>query len=589
MGSQHRVERKLAAILAADVEGYSRLMQADEVGTLEALTAGREIMDRLIAGHGGRIANTAGDSVLAEFPSVVDAVRCAVAIQEALDSANRDVLEDRRVRFRIGVHMGDVIVRAGDLFGDGINIAARLQALASPGGVCISGEAHRYVRRVLPLAYTDLGHRTVRNIEDPVRVFAVGPTTDTGTPSRPVLLSLPEKPSIAVLPFATMGADPEQEYLSDGICEEITTALSRLHGFFVIARASAFTYKGKPYDVRQVSRELGVRYVLEGSVRRAGDRMRIGVHLADAVAGTEVWAERYERGLVDLFALQDEIAASVVTAVEPQLYAAESARLQQKPPGSLDAWGCFIRALPHMWRLRREDNRVALDLLSEALRLDPDYARALGLHAWLSLWNAHTGWSAGGLEAVLARATETARTAVALDRDDPWARLALGFAHMFRRAHEDAVEELHLTLDLNPNFSLAHACLGLTLAYGGKGTAAVAHLDTATRISPRDPFFSVYAGVYAFAHFMARNYIAGLDWSHRSVRLSPDFPGHWRAVALSAAALEYWEEAKAAVAAARRLQPGYSVAWVERASPLVHAADRERYCAILRPAGLPEE
>ena len=350
MGSQHRVERKLAAIFAADVEGYSRLMQADEAGTLDTLTACREIMDQLIAGHGGRIANTAGDSVLAEFPSVVDAVRCAVAVQEALADAERGIPEGRRVRFRIGVHMGDVIVRAGDLFGDGVNIAARLQALAGPGGVRISGEAHRCVRRILPLAYTDLGHRTVRNIEDPIRIFAVGPTTGVGMSSDTMPLSLPDKPSIAVLPFATMGGGPDQDYLPDGICEEITTALSRLHGFFVIARASAFTYKGKPSNVQQVSRELGVRYVLEGSVRRAGDRVRIGVHLADAVAGIEVWAERYERALVDLFALQDEIAASVVTAVEPQLYAAESARLQQKPPGSLDAWGCFIQALPHMWR-----------------------------------------------------------------------------------------------------------------------------------------------------------------------------------------------------------------------------------------------
>ncbi|WP_262269147.1 adenylate/guanylate cyclase domain-containing protein [Microvirga yunnanensis] len=539
MGSQHRVERKLAAILAADVEGYSRLMQADEAGTLEALTACREIMDRLIAGQSGRIANTAGDSVLAEFPSVVDAVRCAVAIQEALADAERSLPEGRRVRFRIGVHMGDVIVRAGDLFGDGVNIAARLQALASPGGVCISGEAHRCVRRILPLAYTDLGDRTVRNIEDPIRIFAVGPATGASMLVDTSPLLLPDKPSIAVLPFAAMGGGPDQDYLSDGICEEITTTLSRLHGFFVIARSSAFTYKGKPSNVQQVSRELGVRYVLEGSVRRAGDRVRIGVHLADAVVGTEVWAERYERALVDLFALQDEIAASVVTAVEPQLYAAESARLQQKPPGSLDAWGCFIRALPHMWRLRREDNRAALDLLEDALRLDPSYARALGLYAWLSLWNAHTGWSAGGLQGVLAPAAEAALTAVSLAPDDPWARLALGFAYMFQRAHEDAVEELHLSLDLNPNFSLAHACLGLTLAYGGKGTAAVAHLDTATRISPRDPFFSVYAGVYAFAHFMAGSYGAGLEWARRSVRLSPDFPGHWRAVALTAAALKH--------------------------------------------------
>jgi adenylate cyclase len=304
--------------------------------------------------------------------------------------------------------------------------------------------------------------------------------------------------------------------------------------------------------------------------------VRIGVQLADAGTGREIWVERYERALADLFALQEEVAASIVTAVEPRLYAAEGARLQQTPPSQLDAWDHVIRALSFMWR----------QTPTAALRLDPSYARALGLHAWLSLWNAH---SAGGLAAVLAPATERARAAVAIDRDDPWARLALGFSHMLRRGHEDAVEELRAALDLNPNFALGHSCLGLALAYGGKGAQAVIHLETAMRLSPRDPYFSAFANIRAFAEFMVGDYAAGLDWGRRAVRQTPELVGSWRGLALSAAMLGYLDEAQEAVAKARQLQPDYSVAWVERASPLVHATDRARYCDILRQVGLPEQ
>jgi adenylate cyclase len=401
-------------------------------------------------------------------------------------------------------------------------------------------------------------------------------------------LTLPDKPSIAVLPFQNLSGDPGQEYFADGIAEEITTALARLHGFFVIVRNSAFTYKGRTVNVKQIGRELGVRYLLEGSVQKAGERVRIGVQLADAGSAREVWVERYERALADLFALQDEIATSVVVAVEPQLYAAERARVQRMPPDKLDAWDHVIRAVALMGRRTRSDNAAALELLSRALRLDPSYARALGLHAWLSLWNAH-GWSASGLAAVLEPATERAQAAVAIDPDDPWARLALGFAHMLRREHEDAVEEMRAALDLNPNFALGHTCLGLALVYGARGAEAVGHFEAAMRLSPRDPLLSVFVGGCAFAHCMAGDYVAGLDWGHRAVRQNPDLVGGWRALALSTAMLGHDEEAREAVRRARQLQSDYSVAWVQRDSPLVHAADRARYCDVLRRVGLPEE
>jgi adenylate cyclase len=474
----------------------------------------------------------------------------------------------------------------GDIFGDGVNVAARLENLAEPGGICVSVRVQEDVQDKLDIAFEDMGEQKLKNIARPVRVYRVR-LTEAIAWAEPAL-TLPDKPSIAVLPFQNLSGDPAQEYFADGITEEITTALARLRGFFVIARNSAFTYKGRTVDVKQIGRELGVRYVLEGSVQRAGERVRIGVHLADAGTAREVWVERYERALADLFALQDEIAASVVVTVEPQLYAAESARVQQTPPDRLDAWDYVIRALSCMWRRTRSDNAAALDLLSAALRLDPSYARALGLHAWLSLWNAH-GWSASGLAAVMAPATQRARAAVAVDRDDPWARLALGFSHMLRREHENAVEELRAALDLNPNFALGHACLGLALAYGADGAEAVGHLERAMRLSPRDPFFSVFAGGRAFAHFMAGDYAAGLDWGRRAVRQTPDLVGGWRALALSAAMLGHLEEAQEAVARARQLQPDYSVAWVQRESPLVNAADRARYCDTLRRVGLPEE
>jgi len=439
----------------------------------------------------------------------------------------------------------------------------------------------------LDFAFEDAGEHELKNIAWPVRVYRV---RLEGVEAKPLpALAVPDKPSIAVMPFQNMSGDPGQEYFADGIAEEITTALARLRGFFVIARGSAFTYKGRAIGLKQIGRELGVRYVLEGSVQKAGERLRIGVQLADAGTGREIWVERYERALADLFALQDEVAASIVTAVEPQLYAAEGARLQQTPPSRLDAWDYVIRALPFMWRRTQSDNAAAFELLSSALRLDPSYARALGLHAWLSLWNAHANWSAGGLAAVLAPATERARAAVTIDRDDPWGHLALGLSHMLRREHEDAVEELGEALDLNPNFALGHSFLGVALAYGGKGAEGVVHLETAMRLSPRDPFFSAFVSMRGFAHFMAGDYATGLDWGRRAVRQSPELAAPWRVLALSATMLGYLEEAREAVAKARQLQPDLSVAWVERASPLVHAADRARYCDVLRQAGLPEQ
>jgi adenylate cyclase len=351
MSDPTKISRRLVAVFAADVEGYSRLMGADEVGTLKGLTERRVILDRLIGDHGGRIANTAGDSVLAEFGSVVDAVQCAVDVQSALAEANSTLPPDRRICFRIGIHIGDVMIRAGDLFGDGVNIAARLQTLANPGTVCISGATYDQVRKVLPVSFTDLGVQQVKNIQEPIRAYQVGAPSETreAAPARVAEAEspppLPDKPSIAVLPFQNLSGDPEQEYFADGMVEEIITALSRFKWLFVIACNSSFTFKGKAVDVKEVGRRLGVRYVLEGSVRKASGKVRITGQLIDAMTGTHLWADRFERDLTDVFALQDEVTVAVVSAIQPKLLQTEIVMAARRRPENLTAYDFFLRAL----------------------------------------------------------------------------------------------------------------------------------------------------------------------------------------------------------------------------------------------------
>lgn len=406
MSDPSDITRKLVAVFAADVEGYSRLMGTDEVGTLKGLTERRAILDRFIGEHRGRIANTAGDSVLAEFGSAVDAVKCAVDAQAALAEVNSSLPPDRRINFRMGVHIGDVMIRAGDLFGEGVNIAARLQAIAKPGGVCVSGATYDQVRKVVPMTFVDLGAQQVKNIQEPIRAYEVGaaaekreasPANVTEAESLPV----PDRPSIAVLPFQNMSGDPEQEYFADGMVEEIITALSRFKSLFVIARNSSFTFKGKAVNVKEVGRRLGVRYVLEGSVRSASGKVRITGQLIDAVTGAHIWADRFERDMADVFALQDEVTVAVVSAIQPKLFQTEIEMASRRRPESLNklflgnpqsALECFhhaIRLSPTDPRLYFAQGGIALALLLlgdyeggrkyavEALRDHPNYVGAL--------------------------------------------------------------------------------------------------------------------------------------------------------------------------------------------------------------------
>src|SRR6516225_3458455 len=417
---RNRPERRLAAILAGDVAGYSRLIGADEEGTLAALRAMRaEVIDPAIATHRGRLVKTTGDGLLVEFASVLDALRCAVDVQREIAGRDADTPSDRRIELRIGIHQGDIVVEDGDILGDGVNVAARLEALAHPGGIYVSARVQEDAAGRLDLAFADLGEQTLKNIARPIRVYRVGSHKASAAPSQ-APLPLPDKPSIAVLPFQNISGDPEQEVFADGMAEDITTALSKLRWFFVIARNSSFAYKGRTVDVKQVGRELGVRYVLEGSVRNGGNRLRITAQLIEAETGNHVWAERYDRDVGDIFAVQDEITERVDAAIEPELYAAEDIRSQREPPDSLDAWECVIRALAAIGRGTQDANTEAERLCRSAIAIAPGYAQAHSLLAWAIL---RSSLSSGDTRTVMAETEAETQIALSLDDRDPWAHL----------------------------------------------------------------------------------------------------------------------------------------------------------------------
>jgi TolB-like protein/class 3 adenylate cyclase len=577
--------RRLAAILAADVAGYSRLIGADEGGTLERLRAmRREILDPKIAEHRGRLVKTTGDGLLVEFGSVVDTLRCAVEVQREMAARNTGVLPDNRIELRIGINVGDIVVEDGDIFGDGVNVAARLEALAEPGGICVAARVQEDAAGKLDLVIDDIGEQHLKNIARPVRAYRVvtGAPPAIPAPGPP----LPDKPSIAVLPFVNMSGDPEQEYFADGVVEEIITALSRIRWFFIIARNSTFTYKGRAVDVKQVGRELGVRYVLEGSVRRSGDRVRVTAQLVEAETGNHVWAERYDRDLADIFAVQDEITERVVAAIEPELYAAEQVRSQSKPPDSLDAWECVIRALSLIGQGTRDENTAAEALCRRATAIAPSYGRAHSLLAWALL--RRTVWS-GNLRTVVPEVGTETQTALALDDRDPWAHFAQGMLQMRLRRFGEAARALRRALELNPNFALAHALLGTSLSHQGANLEAVNSAEHALRLSPRDRHVGYYASLaIAGVHFTAGRYPECVTWARNMIEKSPEnVPGH----TFLTAALALQGDLTAAVEARDtllRLWPGYSLTWMNE-NQVATGEEAARLREGLSKAGLPEE
>jgi adenylate cyclase len=590
MNEEH-VERRLAAILAADMVGYSRLMGRDEEGTLAALKALRKtLIDPKVTEHRGRIVKTTGDGMLVEFVSVVDAVRCAVEVQRGMSERNAEMSDESRIQFRIGINVGDIISDSNDIYGDGVNVAARLEALADPGGIFVSRNVFDQVRDKLSFSFEDMGEQTVKNIARPIGVHRIHlyENTEAAT-AKPASSQVKPKtsdsdrPTIAVLPFVNMSGDPEQEYFADGISEDIITGLSKLRWFFVIARNSSFTYKGKAVDVKRVARELGVRYVLEGSVRRGGNRLRITAQLIDAATGNHLWADRYDGELTDVFALQDEITRKVVAAIEPKLLEAEGVRSQSRSPEDLDAWDMVIRANSLFWRLTAAEIDAAISILKQAVERFPDYAPAHSMLAFLLLVSGYVGCNV--MDQQVKQAAPFAARASELDNSDPWAHLTLGFLAFFRRRTDDAAEEFQRALDLNPNFAAAHGYLGWALAFDGRTDQAITHLELAIRMSPHDPQNAIFNTGIAVVHYLSGRFTESVDFGRKALQQRSGFTASNRICVASLAQAGQIDEARAALARLKEMHPDLSIAWIEKYVPYT-PGPMVKFIEGMRKAGL---
>ncbi|OKO70311.1 hypothetical protein AC629_40520 [Bradyrhizobium sp. NAS80.1] len=583
-----RVERRLSAILAADVAGYSRLMHNDEEAThakLTALLAGG--VEPAIAQHGGRIVKNTGDGFLAEFPSAVEAVRAAMQFQSRINELTSDDAEDRRILFRVGLNIGDIIVEAHDIFGDGVNIAARLESIAEPGGICISQTVFNHARDKVPFDVEEAGEQTLKNIARPVHVYRIiidaGPRT--ATPKREVpALALPDKPSVAVLPLTNMSGDPEQEFVSDGIAEDVITALSRYPSLFVIARNSSFTYKGRAVDVRQVGRELGVRYVLEGSVRKAGSRIRVTAQLIEAATSNHVWAERYDRDLADVFAMQDELTEALTTALAPAIADAELRRAMRRPPGSLDAWAAYQRGLWHLSKATADDDEIAEKFFRQAIDLDPTFG---GSYSALALYQLQAAalYQKIGLRDAQRSAEALARRAVALDGADAEARSCLGWALQARGEADDALAEIERALSMSPNLAIAHGHRGATLIFAGRPMEGVTALNACIRLDPRDPYLAVRLLHIACGLYFCGEYEASIEAAKRLIRSYPDFPMIYRWSAAALGQLGRTAEAKEELEKAVLRAPGAFEMYVRNRAPWFRPEDHAHLVDGLRKAG----
>lgn len=518
---ENHLPRKLTAILYADVADYSRLTGEDEDGTHRTLRVYLDLISATIEKHSGRVVHYAGDAVLADFGTVVDALSCATSIQRELADRNVDVPDDRKLQFRIGLNIGDVIVDQEEIYGDGVNVAARLESLANPGGICISDAVRTAVGKKLALAYEDMGKQKVKNIEQPVLAYRVA--MEERVDSTPSLhdapdLNLPDKPSIAVLPFDNLSGAPEQRYFSDGVAEDIIMGLSRYRWFFVIARNSSFVYRGRTVDVKLVAKELGVRYVLEGSVRRAGNRVRVSAQLIDALTGFHIWADRYDREVEDIFAVQDGITESIVTAIEPELGAVERERARRKLPGNLDAWDLYQRGLWHFYASPTRDSVAeAKRLFEHACDRDPGFAAAYADLAWAHTIDVTLGFTADP-ELSMEEAARSAEKAVTLDPRDPSARVALGRVHLLRHAYDRAVAEMQTALELNPSFARAYYGLGMALLFSGKPEESIPQFEMAIRTNPRAPNSWTNPQMLAHACLNLGWYDKAIEWSLKSVQ-----------------------------------------------------------------------
>jgi len=577
-------KRKLTTMFSADVAGYSRLMGEDEAATVKTLTTYRGIMAELIKQHRGRVVDSPGDNLLAEFTSVVDAVQCAVAVQKELQARNAELPEDRRMEFRIGINLGDVIEEGDRIYGDGVNIAARLESIADPGGICVSKTAFDHIETKLPLGYEYLGEQTVKNIPKPVGAYRVvmEPRVVVAAKEK-TALPLPEEPSLAVLPFDNISGDPEQEYFSDGLTEEIITGLSKVDKMFVIARNSTFTYKGKPVRVQQVGEELGVRYVLEGSVRKAGDRVRITAQLIDALTGHHLWAERFDRDLKDIFVLQDEITIKILTALRVTLTEGEQARLYDRGTGNLDSFLKVLQGSQHFFRFNRDGNVVARQMFEDAIALDPENPTACTMLGWTHLMDVWFG-SSESPEKSMERASELAQKAIALSDtlDSPHSLLC--HIYLMIGQYEEAIAEGERGVALSPNGADAHAHLAMTLRYVGRPEEAITLLKQATRLNPMPPNWYLFS--LGDAYCLTGQYEEAIATVQKALRHNPDDLMAHIIMASSYSMGGREEEARAEAAEVLRIDPRFSLEYYAKTLPFKNQADTELVIDALRKAGL---
>jgi TolB-like protein/class 3 adenylate cyclase len=595
--SREHVERRLVAILAADVAGFCRLIGIDEEGALARLKALRKtLFVPRIADHRGRIVKDTGDGALVEFASVVDAVRCADEIQRSMAEHNTDVPLDKRIEFRIGIHLGDIIIAEDDIFGDGVNIAVRLEGIAEPGGFSISDDAHRQIRGKVGITFEDTGWQSLKNIAEPIRVWRVriapisSPAMVTNLSSKTAQpLPLPDKPSIAVLPFENMSVDPEQEYFADGMVEDIITGLSRSKSLFVIARHSTFTYKGKAVDIKQVGRELGVRYVLEGSVRKAGNRVRISGQLIDAATGAHLWADRFDSQLDDIFDLQDQVTMNVIGAISPRLECAEIERANRKPTESLQAYDYYLRALACVYRFAREANIEALKLSKIANGIDAEFAAAYALGARCYIQRKAFGWRIDTFSQEISEARRLARRAIELDKDDPsvlaWAGIALAFVV---GEVEEGAALVSRAINLDPNMAAARRWRGWVHLYLGEVDAAIKQFEFALRLSPLNlRNFVVQTGL-AYAHFFAGRDEEASRCAATAIGQQPNYFSAQLIMMACHAMSGRIEEARELCARLMQPDPAPRISRIRDRTPFRRAEDIGRLAQACRIAGMPE-
>jgi adenylate cyclase len=586
--AETRARRRLVAILAADVVGYSRLMRADEAGTLARLKSLRQdILDPTTEDYGGRVVKTAGDGILIEFSSAVDAVQHAVHVQRELARRNADVPQDRRMEMRMGINVGDVIVEGDDIFGDGVNVAARLEGLAEAGGICVSGSTYEQVRHKLDLAFEDIGAQSVKNIDEPVQTYRLS-LDGAEHPAAPIPAAaaskILERPAVAVLPFDNMSGDAEQEYFADGITEDIITELSKSGWFPVIARNSTFAYKGTSPDVRRLAEELGAGYVVEGSVRKGGNRVRITAQLIDAGTGHHIWAERYDRDLEDVFAVQDEITMSLAGAIMPEVSTAAQKLALRKPPESLEAWDLFLRAQWLHSRFTHDDLVQARQLLLDAVQKDPQMAMAHAKISDIALWMMVMGWH-DSPEIGLREATEHATRALALDGGNAHAHACMAWCVFYTGQLDEARREGETAIALNPSYAIGRIYVGNLFVFLGLLDDAIEQFDVMRKLSPRDPLMFVTDSFDGLARYMQGNDDDAIVRSRRAIKQNPDFLYPYFTVAAACGRLGRRDEADRALADARPLVPDQPKEFFMGAWPFADPADMEVFLDGLRKAG----